>query len=383
MELRRRVRECCGVYIKRIILNKTGWTIIDTLISVLIFSIVIFAIFLTINHVSSTSIKSTHTLLSDTQITSAEITLKRLISSSGNGVPNILNSSVSEKIQPIEILGYNETPQSFKPTGKTVKFIDGNNDSKHGFGYVVVRSCSNILALDTPRWAVVESDGKKFYVSAVSESLPKPKDITTVINATDGSIVQICTLKKGIEPTDNALNFSTYGLPSLKVGKYIICSIKNGDVGSTTGITPYNRVDIVLTSLGNPSYCAKGSYSLSLVHYNPVDGSESVIPLINCVAGFKIKFLLNKNNSMTWVNDLSSVNPLQISKTVKAIALFLVVQTSKELATNQNKSCLIKPFVYNNSGSKISVNIDFSKYITNCKRYKWRGIAFVIPLYSS
>ena len=378
---KQRKSRCCSI--KGVIISNLGWTIIDTFISILIFSIVVLAIFLTINHVSGISIKSTSTLFSDIRFMGAEVILKRVLSSSGNGLPEITSTAISENIHPIILTGYNETPQDFSITGNSVKFIDGNNDSKNGFGYIVVRTCTDIMSLDTPRWGTIESDGKDFRVLTTSEFYPKSDDIISITNITDRTLIQSCILKKDINSNTSALSFSSYGLPNLHVGKYIVCSIKSGFTGTATKITPYNRIDIILTSLGNPSYCAKGTYSLSMIHYDPVDGSETVIPLLGCVAGFKVKFLIKKGNTLSWTDDISSISPINADKSVKAVAIFLVIQRSKKTTLNQNESCVLQPFVYDGAGNKVFAKIDLLNRVSDCKRYKWRESAFIIPIYGS
>ncbi len=365
--------------------NKRGWTLIDTLIALLIFSITASVIFLIINTTSKTVIKNSDLFNSNMNAILSEVLIKRILGEAGNGLPRTIIGSKGETTGSVSLSGYSETPQDFSGSGPEVKLIDGNNDDKFGFAYLVTRTLTNILLKDSPRWAVLSSTGSTFSVVSTSRYCPISGDIVAIINSTDGSAFmgKAYQIKSNIGRGLTDASFSDYGLPVLNMGRYIVYTVRKGTYGSTTNTTPYNRVDIVLTKYGVPDYCSKGSYNLSAMYIDTVNGKEVFIPILSCVAGFKVKFLIKSATGYTWIDSLKNKSAGSVNTEVRAVAVFLIYQSGKVQPNNATKSCVMSPAIYDINGRKVSVTINFGRYIPNCKRYLWRGMAFVVPVYAT
>ncbi|WP_457755947.1 PilW family protein [Thermodesulfatator indicus] len=118
------------------------------------------------------------------------------------------------------------------------------------------------------------------------------------------------------------------------------------------------KVEYFLDNSTLPQKCASGTYVLMRK-----DDSAN-IPLINCVAGFKI-FIgidLSGNNTLKWYNSSSSLNITDILKAREAIVYLLVQNGQKE-----------KKQVTTNSTIDISYPISDNFTIPN-KYYRWKLI---------
>lgn len=371
-------------YSKISTISREGWTLIDTLIALLIFSIIASVVFFMISNTSRVIIKNSALFNSNIDSALLEVMINRLLDAGGEGLPKTIQNNQDENADSISLSGYSEQPQSFSESGSKVKLIDGNNDSKNGFGYIVIRTPINILLWSSPRWSIISSAGNSFSVVSSGAYYPLSGDSVAVMNLTDGSSTgKVYKLNSSLNNKVSNASFSGYGLPPLNTGKYVVYTVKGSISTPVVNENPYNRLDMVMTKVGNPAYCNRGTYSLSVIYVNPVDGSRVIIPILQCVAGFKVKFLVKDVTGYGWVDSIKDKSVNFVNSRVRAVAVFLVYQAGKVQPKDVSNSCIASPEVYDINGQKIGVTINFSGYVPDCKRYLWKSVAFIVPIYAT
>ena len=342
-----------------------GWTILDTVVALFVFAVAVAVTFMLANNVANYSTNRSPQFLFLSRVSTADTILNRLVGLAGEGLPS---SRVTDPSITLSLSAYNESPSDFSVSNGYAKPVDGNNDTKNGFGYLVVRGVFNIASLNPVRWAVVRYDSKtSMDVLSSGGSLPSSGDCVSILSLSDEELESTAILKSSMAAGDGE-DPSAYGLPSLRSGEYAVFRTESCTV-------PYDRVDVVLTG-GVPSYCADGTYNLSLVYYNS-DGSSTIVPLVNCTAGFKVKFLVDSNGTYRWVDDLTGMSAFEERKELRAVALFYAYQKSHRHRSPVS-NCTTDAYILTSEG-KVGYSFDLSS-VKDCKDYMWGSSALVVPV---
>ena len=372
--------------------KKSGFSIIELLIAIAIFTIIIAIPF-------EMFIKTLRTTTQQYEISKSSIEklpvseiLTRDIETAGIGLPFKINNNIySEVNSGVSFSLYT----SFKPSlfnnspSGVPKAIDGKVDPSSGYSYLVLRSSVFGLSKSVNHWTYIfydnETGTEKINIwnnnSISNYNNLRQNDEVIILDAASREIKGASLFFKITKDASSSDTDPTnYGLPNLPQGNYIVYGISDkNDVSA-----PFNRIDYALYDEQNSnSLCAQGTHTLGKILFNNnSSGSISKYPILRCVADFEVWFGLdNKTNSITWTQDLTSLPASKVRGLLKRVVVFILIQNGQY---DRNYTYPYSSTFVGDSNLGIGHEFYFNKHgflltgIKSYKHYRWKLLEFVV-----
>ncbi len=363
------------------IMNQAGFTLVELLITMVVFVLVIAAasqIFTGLLTQFKQQSKIAETNIEG--IVGLEI-LRQDIGHAGYGLPWAYSGTVpgyTEAAAPANI--YNDT--NITPPRAV---LSGNNTGTNGSDYLVIKSV-NVARNDPSRKSTrLISTGPDFVRTwtPADENL-NTNDRVIVIKGGAGA-----SLRQLVIDTVGATFYTTYGVnganlippwrPSDATDNRIVYGINES--GASTPSMPFNRADYYISAANVPARCATGTGVFVKAPVNHTSGTlTNLLPLLDCVADMQVVFGRDTGGgAITYTDDLVGLGltAQQIREQVREVRVYILAHEGQR---DVNYTYPTNPVTVGEFGlGTPAPGFDFIvRVITNWQNYRWKIYTIVV-----
>ena len=327
-----------------------GYTLLELVIVIFIFSMVMTLISLSFNKIVASSSQITRSAETDIGALIGLELLRIDLGFAGFGLPWALNGASYSEAASHLVNGNPDTDAaSFNdsPNGSPRALVMMNDKGLNGSDYLVLKGTA--LGMKTRSDGGCPARGWSYlnYSSTGAIIKPSKSEVELAYGKGDRVIILNSGVRGGVAFRDLVTNGSTFSTslnnplpdafkPKSRQDSYLVYGISpapDSKNGTSDIITfPFNRVDYYLDAPGSPSLnCAKGTGTLYRGQVNQ-SGRFSPLPLLECVADLQVVFLLNTSNdgSLMPTNDIGAYSADQLRNLVTEVRVYILAQQGKK-----------------------------------------------------
>ncbi len=353
--------------------RERGVTLIELLVSLLIFTIVIALTLEFFTKQLTLTTSQSRISESSEETLSAIETLRRDIQTAGYGLPWDMTGTNYSEATPSSAAPYNDAPSN--PPRAII--IDNANS------YLVLKGSALNINKASKHWGVYDSS--KIFHNGFSGSAAA-SDYTNLNRfvKNDHAIILIVDNDRRIVGSGSnwsyKYNGSDFAPPPLLAfnHSYLVYGIINSATSSPKA--PFNRIDYYIKTPGNlPTNCAAHTKILYRSIMKSSTGRFTSYPILDCVTGFHIRLGIdNGNGTLSYTSSPFATAADERAK-LREVRVYLLVQNGKKDRSydfrNSPEFSLPSSYSFsdNDTSPPISDSFDLSA-ITDWQHYRWKLI---------
>ncbi|MGC9167431.1 prepilin-type N-terminal cleavage/methylation domain-containing protein [Desulfurella multipotens] len=302
---------------------KKGFTLIEILVALFITMIVLAIGYFTYIKIMKGSLFQSS--ISSTQISTLSGTslLQYDISMSGYGLP--LSGPIETPLNFHEATNSTASAYNYNTLPASAYNIGQNSQTQPNSSYLVIRSSIADINNASQKWAIA-------YYNTNTNNWDidyNPDNSLSNFSSNDNDYCIVMDSNKTLLENPNGnfyFNFSDFAnsINNLNLNQSQIYLIYGID-STVQPRMPFNRVDYFLSQDNIPSFCDPNTYELYRSVISQNNGSNTLMPLLDCVKAFFVESKIGNN----WYSSTSNLTPNTINSQTQLIKVFILKQSSK------------------------------------------------------
>lgn len=324
-----------------------GYTLVELIVVVLIFSLVMTLISVSFNRIVASSGQITKSVETDIGGLIGLELLRYDLELAGLGLPwDLSGVTYHETLKGVMVPGHQDTDASSyndEPPNAPMAYKVGNGVGYNGSDYLVLKGTALGMSSTSRSWSYLNysSNGAVIKPSKSDQELvPGRHERTIVLKSsvrggaprrelvTDGAGSNVFTLvfdppfPSGFHPKSREDQYLVYG----------VAPPKTEAAGTYQPLGyPYNRSDYYLSRSDDMTQSCAGHTALLYKATIDHDGGTTPYPILDCVADLQVVFMLDTSNDGTLVrhSDISAFKVEDLRALLKQVRVYVMVQQGK------------------------------------------------------
>ncbi|MGQ9745072.1 MAG: PilW family protein [Dissulfurimicrobium sp.] len=306
--------------------------------------------------------------------------LRNDIGHAGYGLPWSFQNAINYNEAVGAAAAYNDAP-----SGIPRAIVSGDNTGLNNSDYLAIKSIVAAWSNTAQRWTYIMRDSNNLTLHAWGTDDLADGDRVIVIRPDAGNGTYRQLIMNG---SVFWTNFSANAFPSAfspqNAGEYIIYGVDP----DTNLRMPFNRADYFINNANVPSHCAPNTGVLEKATINQVDGQQTFLPLMDCVADFQVIYRLDTNkdgavDAETNAGGLNGLTAQQIRDQLKEVRVYILSHEGNlDMSYNYpNQTVNVGEDINNDGVLDFGHVFDLDNIIGgNSRHYRWKVYSLSVKM---